>query len=146
MPIQGYKHVITDNNSETGEIGLNVDTAATTPQLDALRDAINDLSIGTGGDVDLITKTSHSTGSDAASANKFAQRENKFVMKYQDSSSGHKYSASIPSADLAEQVNEEVDLTAGKGLALKTAFEAIVKSRDDNATTLNQVVFRTSRN
>lgn len=69
----------------------------------------------------------------AASA--LAQRENKWLMRYHDATSFQKFQVSIGTADLllVDGNTERLDLTAGDGLALKTAFEAIVVSPADAA-------------
>jgi len=58
---------------------------------------------------------------------------------------GQKYRVSLPTADLSVLPNnsEFLDLTGGVGLALKDAFEAVVRSPGNgaNAVTLDSVQF-----
>lgn len=74
-----------------------------------------------------------------------AQRENKWLCRYTDNSTHEEFRGSIPTADLTllPDGSEFLDLTADPGLALKTAFEAIVKSPSDvsHAVTLQSVQF-----
>lgn len=74
-----------------------------------------------------------------------AQRENKWLLRYHDAVTYKKFSGSLPTADLSllPDGSEFLDLTADPGLALKTAFEAIVVSGDDDshATVLDSAQF-----
>lgn len=74
-----------------------------------------------------------------------AQRENKWLARYHDNTTFKKFVVSFPCADLSKHMpnSEFVDLTAGDGLALKTAFEAVVVSPDDagHSITLDSVQF-----
>lgn len=62
-----------------------------------------------------------------------AQRENKWLCRYHDVTTFQKYRVEIGTADLTKLPDhkEFMDLTAGDGLALKTAFEAVVRSPAD---------------
>ncbi len=70
-----------------------------------------------------------------ASNDPLAQRENKYLIRFHGTILGQKFQASMPTADLSLHManSEFVDLTAGPGLALKTAFEACVVSPNDAA-------------
>lgn len=74
-----------------------------------------------------------------------AQRENKWLCRYHDASNNAKFRISIPTADLTllPDGSEFLDLTADPGLALKTAWEAVVKSPSDptHATVLDSMQF-----
>lgn len=74
-----------------------------------------------------------------------AQRENKWLARYHDATNSQIFRVSFPCADLSKHMDnsEFVDLTAGEGLALKTAFEAVVKSPNDasHAVVLDSVQF-----
>lgn len=74
-----------------------------------------------------------------------AQRENKYLLRYHGATLHQKFQASIGTADLDQLVpnTEFIDLTGGAGLALKDAFEDIVKSPDDaaEAVVLDSVQF-----
>jgi len=72
--------------------------------------------------------------SDIPANDQLAQREIKLLCRYHGTTSGSKFRASIPTFDLAQLPlhSEFLDLTGGAGAALKTAFEAIVKSPNDD--------------
>jgi hypothetical protein len=78
-------------------------------------------------------------------ASQLAQRENKWLCRYHGNTLHQKFQVSIGTADLTQLPNhsEFLDLTGGVGAALKTAFEAIVVSPDDDseAVTLDSVQF-----
>jgi len=72
------------------------------------------------------------------------QREIKFMARWHAGSELHR--SELPCADLSQLISgqERVDLTAGAGLAFKTAFEAYVKG-DDGVTSavLDELIFVT---
>jgi len=72
--------------------------------------------------------------SDIAANDQLAQREIKLLCRYHGVTSGSKFRCSIPTFDLAllPLHSEFLDLTADEGLALKSAFEAIIKSPNDD--------------
>lgn len=66
----------------------------------------------------------------------FAQRGIKLLCRYHDAANpSRKFRVSIPTFDLEKLPlhSEFLDLTADEGLALKTAFEAVVKSPDNSS-------------
>ena len=71
-------------------------------------------------------------------ANKNAQKEISWLVHFRDDVTGRMYVRSIPGADMTlTQANSDLmDISAGAGLALKTAWDAHVKSQDGNDTTL----------
>jgi len=78
-------------------------------------------------------------------ASVLAQRENKWLFRYHGNSTFQNFTVSYGTADLTllESGEEYLDLTADEGLAVKTAFEAIVKSPNDasETVTLDSVQF-----
>lgn len=81
------------------------------------------------------------SGSAARAASPLAQRENKWLVRYHDSSDS--YTLTIPCADLNElDPNNRgfMDLTSVNGLAFKSAFEAVV-NKGGGAVTLDSVQF-----
>ena len=72
--------------------------------------------------------------SSAPAALQAAQRENKLLLRYHGATSNQKFSVSIPTFDLTLLPNhsEFLDLTAGDGATLKSAFEAVVRSPNDD--------------
>ena len=110
---------------------------------DALINAIGALSIG---NLDSIHRYSDYTELLASPpASQLAQRENKYMCQYHDTTTGKKFRAEFPCADLLELPSgeEELDLLAGNGATLKSAFEALVVSPDDETHTvvLDRVVY-----
>lgn len=81
----------------------------------------------------------------APAASQLAQRENKMLLRYSDGATLQKFTVSIGTFDLTTLPlhSEFLDLTAGAGLALKTAFDAIVVNPTvaANPVTLNSVQF-----
>lgn len=78
-------------------------------------------------------------------ASVLAQRENKFLCRYHDVSTGQKFRVSLPTADLSVLPNnsEFIDLSTGVGATFKTDFEAVVRSPNNaaNAVTLDSIQF-----
>jgi hypothetical protein len=64
-----------------------------------------------------------------------AQRENKWLVRYHDTS-GRKFRVELPTANLTllDTGSEFLDLTGTEAAAFKTAFEAVAKSPDDQST------------
>lgn len=91
------------------------------------------------------TLLEETVGTSNPAASNLAQRENKYLCRYHDVTTGQKYRVSLPTADLSILPNnsEFLDLTAGAGQALKDAFEAVVRSPGNaaNAVTLDTVQF-----
>jgi len=65
-----------------------------------------------------------------------AQRENKFLCRYHNPTSGKKFRLSLPTADLTKLTahTEFVALGSGPGAAFKSAWEAVVVDPDDGTT------------
>lgn len=63
-----------------------------------------------------------------------AQREIKLLLRYEGATTHKKFRTSLPTFDLSTLPlhDEFLDLTSGAGAALKTAWEAFVKSPDDD--------------
>jgi hypothetical protein len=101
-----------------------------------LENAVTALCIGE------LAKTEYSLNrlriSDLAAGSQAAQRENKWLMRYHGNSLKEKFRVSVGTADLTALPNhsEFLDLTTDPGLALKTAFEAVVRSPGDSAETV----------
>jgi len=72
--------------------------------------------------------------SSAPAALQAAQRENKLLLRYHGATSNQKFNVSIPTFDLSLLPNhsEFLDLTAGDGATLKSAFEAVVRSPNND--------------
>lgn len=84
--------------------------------------------------------------SSVAANDQLAQRGIKLMLRYHDAAvPSRKFRVSIPTFDLSllPLHSEYLDLTAGVGAALKTAFEAVVKSpdNDSNAVVLDSAQY-----
>jgi hypothetical protein len=83
--------------------------------------------------------------SEAPASDPLAQREIKWLIRYHGATLNEKFQITLGTADLSQLTggSEFLDLTGGAGAALKTAWEAIVKSPGDGAesTVLDSVQF-----
>lgn len=91
------------------------------------------------------TLLNETVGSNNRAPTTLDQRENKYLIRYHDVTSGQTARVSIPVADLSvlPDGSEFLDLTLDPGLAVKTAFEAVVRSPfdDSHAVTLDSIQF-----
>lgn len=130
-----------DYSNEVASAGVYVADGITDPNAMTLSDAILGVSIGTREKTVKTLSSVLDNGSQVPPVNKFAQREMRFLCRYTDSVTGKRYSFSIPCADanLCVGNTDMVDLAAGDGAVLKTAFETWAISELGNAVTLNSV-------
>ena len=134
---------------ESGTIKLPIVTLTAgnlTATLTLISDLINGLegiTIGNPAKSEVVLSRTIISVEPAATAQ--AQRENKFLLRYHGATNGQKFVASLPTADLDQVMtnSEFVDLSTGAGAALKSAFEALVKSPNDaaEAVVLDSVQF-----
>lgn len=155
LPTSFYNLTINDNTRkangkpESTSLGLAITTltAANVVAQQALvinlENAIDGVTIGEMAKSEIVFDRDILSQDPAAST--LAQRENKWLMRYHGNTLNQNFQVSVGTADLTQLPNnsEFLDLTAGAGLALKTAFEAIVKSPNDGAeaVTLDSVQF-----
>lgn len=145
-----YGLSIKDSTPETGRVDFNIGliTAATLPglltQMGALRTAIEGVILGEPiqsrwGDTDSITATTP--------VDPNCQRGIKWTVLMRDNVSGVPVINHIPTANLTllpvvgGKVQEDMDLTADPGLALKTALQALAKSPAGNAVTVERIYY-----
>lgn len=150
-PISYFSVTVADNTKKNGGQGAPetaiwrvpittltpANVAATETLTDNLLTAVQAVILGVNQQTRLTYNESN-LSSDAA-ASQLAQREKKWLLRYHDSvNPSLKFTVSIPTSDLTKLPNHQefLDLTAGVGLALKTAFEAVVVSPDDSANTV----------
>lgn len=111
--------------------------------VDALIAAVTALILGNIGSNEIVFDRDITSVAPAAS--QLAQRENKMLLRFSDGATLQKFTVSIGTFDLTALPlhSEFLDLTAGEGLALKTAFDAIVVNPTvaANPVTLNSVQF-----
>ncbi len=145
MPTAKLQLSYKDHDREIGSVGFRgvVLTAANFDAQNTLMDAVKAAVAGlTLGVLEVETRQATRTDNNAVPpADPFAQRETKFLVKGRDAS-GNAVTYELPCADLAElTLNENtVDLTAGAGLALKTAVEAYAISKAEAAVTVDEVI------
>ena len=134
-----------DRDNEKGAISLHIAdmTAATfTAQNGLIDDVITAIEAVT---VLPLTKDSRiaiETGfAPALPTGVYAQRGIKWLVRAVDPG-GNAVTFHIPGADLTLLGStERLDLTAGAGLALKTAVEAVIRSNDGEAIVVQEVVY-----
>lgn len=144
LPVSYYTLTIADNTvrngqPETTSVAVPITTltsgnvVAQTTLVGNLQTAIAALTIGNLLKSEMLfSRTLIGAG---AAADPLAQRENKLLLRYHDAVEFQKFQVSIGTFDLTFLIanSEYVDLAAGAGLALKTAFEAVVVSPADSA-------------
>jgi hypothetical protein len=140
-----YNLTFLDHDSETSSVSLN------TPDLNAgniaaqlalfadVRDAIEAICIGTLRQEKVSAIVTDIAG--VAPANGFAQRETKWLVSGVDTN-GLSATLEIPTAnlDLLPSGSGVLDLTAGEGLALKTALDLVWRSRNGLSVEVSKVI------
>jgi len=145
LPVSFMSLTMADNTvspsgkPETSTISLPVTTlsaanyAAQSALIAALVTALEGITIGNPAKSETVIL--REIISAAPASDPLAQRENKFLLRYHGTTLNQKFQASIGTADLTQLMtnSEFIDLSAGAGAALKSAFEAVVKSPNDAA-------------
>ena len=105
----------------------------------ALKNALVAISIGQLANYTVVSQSTDVSKAPASST--LAQRGVKWLIKYEDTVTHKIFRTEEPCADLTKLVSgqELLDLSAGLGLALKTAFEAYVISDAGNAVAVASV-------
>jgi hypothetical protein len=140
-----WNYQIIDHDSEGSSVGVNIvdldagNIVAQTTLIDALRDAIDAVIVGTPRQEQLIAVTSDIPG--VAPASGWAQRETKWLVSGVDTQ-GLTSTLEIPTADLTALAGgtKNLDISAGVGLALATALNNVWISRAGNAVTVSKIV------
>lgn len=132
---------VVDYSNEKSTVKIRVLDAIGDAALTAIFDAVDGVTIGNPGQSTLNTSAEKDAGTGVPPANQFAQRELKWLAKYQDNVNNRTYRFEIPCADasLLTANVDRLDLTSGPGAALKSAIDANAKSQDGNAVTLVSV-------
>ena len=136
---------IVDHDGETSGVGVNMvdlnagNIAATLALIATLEAAIDAVHIGTPRSETIIAVTADIPG--VLPANGFAQRETKWLVSGVDTA-GLTSTLEIPCADLSllGGGTGTLDISAGAGLALANALNALWVSRAGNAVTVSQIV------
>lgn len=152
MPGSFYGLSLRDSSNELGKTEWNIgdltalSLAGALTQMGALKTAVEGVTLGIvaserWGDNDVVSNSIPSSG--------LAQRGVKWNVLIEDNTTHLKTTNYIPTADLSLLPDapgggklEDLDLTAGAGLALKTAIEALVKyPGTGNAVTVLRIYF-----
>lgn len=131
-----------DRQSKPTSMSMDVVSGATGAQEQAVNDAIDAVILGSAAKCVETTATVVDAGSQTPPNDVNANRGNKWLLRMQDSTSGTIYNHEIGTADSAQLPSATVDyldLTAGVGLALKTAVDAVYQSPLGNAGVLLSV-------
>lgn len=128
-----------NGSPESGSVGFAITTltpanvAAQATLVGNLATAINAIVLGVFARSEITYERTALVKTPASSQN--AQRETKLLLRYHGNTSQKSFRIELPTFDLTELVSgsEFLVLTSGNGAALKTAFEAVVKSPDDPA-------------
>lgn len=131
-----------DRQSKRTSTTMGVADAVTDPEIQAVADAIDAIILGSPCSATKVVRSIVDAGSAAPPADKAANRANKWLMRIQDSTTAQIYTHEIGTVDdsqLPTATDDYLDLTAGTGLALKTAIEAAYRSPDNNAGVLLSV-------
>lgn len=110
---------------------FGVIAAATDPQIQTLTDAMDAVILGASLKAVKSEDTTVDVGSKTPPEDEDANRGNKWLMRFQDLD-GNIYTHELGTADnaqLASATSDYIDLTAGTGLALKNAFDAIYEGK-----------------
>lgn len=132
-----------DASGEKSDASMYVDSAISDANITALTSAVDGLTLGNRQKTVFQETSDKDAGTLGAASSKLAQRENKFLVKSIDQVNGKVVQHELPTADLLQTDGgaSKVDLAAGVGLALKTAFDANVLSIDGNAISVYEVEF-----
>lgn len=147
MPGSFFRLSLKDNSREIGRTEFNtgdltaITLATALTQMGDLTTAIMAIvlgvKVGSGwGDNDSFVA--------APPASKLAQRGVKWTLQGRDTVTGVPVMNHVPTANLTllpAGDTEDLDLTAGVGLALKTAYDALVKSPGGNALALERCYY-----
>lgn len=109
--------------------------AATDPQIQTLTDAWDAVILGASLKATKNDETVVDGGSQTPPADELANRGSKWLVRAQDSTTSKVYNHELGTADFTQlpaATSDYLDLTAGVGLALKNAFDAIYESPAGN--------------
>ncbi len=130
-----------DEQANPTSTRLNVADAITDPQAQAIADAIDDLILGSAVRATVTVPNVVDAGSQVIPTDPMSRVGNKMLMRLQETASGKVYTNELGTFDndALPTGNDFLDLTAGFGLALKTAIDAVWESPLGNAGVLLSV-------
>lgn len=117
---------------------FGVIAAVSDPQIQAVADALDAIILGQEVKAVKTTDDIIDAGGSAVPTDEECNRGNKWLMRAQ-TTSGNRYTFEIGTADnsqLPTPGTDFLDLTAGVGLAMKTAFDAAFEGKDGNTGVL----------
>jgi len=153
IPVSFYTLSFVDWNKERSATSVAVATmtpanaAATITALGALKTALVGISLGREVEENIVYARNRLASPGSGASIESAQRESKYLLRYYDAVDFTQYTVEVPCAAHALLVSrsDSVDLTLSPlpaaWDALKTAFEAIVKSPNGNAVILTEAIF-----
>lgn len=141
-PVSSVDALWRDYGGEPSNLGLWVTTltaaniVAQTTLINALLTALDAVTFGE--QQTQTIKLSKTVISSALPVSPFAQRENKWLLRYHADTSQEKFVASVPCANLTLLLpnSEFADMSATEFGALKTAWENIVRDPNNNELTI----------
>lgn len=113
----------------------NVIAGASDPQIQTLTDSWDAIILGASIKAVKSEDTTVDVGSQVPPADELANRGQKWLVRAQDSTTGKIFTHELGTADFSQlpsATSDFLDLTAGVGLALKNAFDAIYESPEGN--------------
>lgn len=131
-----------DRLSLRSSMNIGVDDAIADLTIQNLADAIDAVILGAAVKATVTTENEVDAGSAVPPASALANRGDKWLFRAQDSTTGKIYTHEMGVADFSQissPTDDYLDLTAGVGAALKTAFDAAYQSPDGNAGVLLSV-------
>lgn len=135
-----------DRENKPTSMSVGADDAVGDAAVQALIDAVDAIILGTDASGKTTISNVVDAGTPGPSAELFAQRGNKWLLRVNvpldKQGEGDIYTHEIGTADNAQLPSADtdfLDLTAGVGLALKTALEAVYESPEGNPGTLLSV-------
>lgn len=133
----------TDQSGEKSTASVHVDTAILDAAITAIVSAVDGLTLGNRQDAVFVEETTKDAGTAGPSANPYAQREIKYLVRATDDVNGKSVQIELPTADLSllGGGSDFLDLSGTEAAALVTAFEANVKSIDGNAISITSIGF-----
>lgn len=143
MAVNGTFNIpVTCHKGKKSTIGIYWD-AASDAQLTAIFNSLQAISLGTFNQAYLQERTDKDAGATTVPPGT-ASRGKKFVVKYTDTVTQKLHQIEVPGGDdtlLAS--SDEISLTAGEGLAIKTAMDAGAVSPDGNPVSVYMITFDT---
>jgi len=128
-----------DRLSLPSSMSIGVPDAVTNAQVTAITTAMDSLVRGAACGGTVTVSTDEVAQSLTAPNDVEANRSSKWLFRFQDSVTGIVYPHEMGVADytnLASATSDYVDLTSGAGLAMKTALDAVYRSKAGNSGVL----------